>query len=39
MVMRPEDTRRVHGVDERLGVENYRKIIKFYAGVIQEASQ
>jgi carboxypeptidase PM20D1 len=39
MVMKPEDTRRVHGVDERLGVDNYGQIIKYYAGVIQEASR
>ena len=39
MVMKPEDTRRVHGVDERLGAENYSRIIKFYASVIQAASR
>ena len=39
MFMKPEDTRRVHGVDERLGVENYSRIIKFYAGVMEEASR
>jgi hypothetical protein len=30
MVMKPEDTRRVHGVNEWLGVENYARIIKYY---------
>jgi carboxypeptidase PM20D1 len=39
MVMKPEDTRRVHGVDERLGVENYGRIIKYYAGVMEEATR
>jgi carboxypeptidase PM20D1 len=39
MVMKPEDTRRVQGVDERLWVENYDRIIKYYARVIQEASR
>jgi acetylornithine deacetylase/succinyl-diaminopimelate desuccinylase-like protein len=37
--MKPEDIRRVHGVDERLGIENYSRIIKYYAGVMEEASR
>jgi hypothetical protein len=39
MVMKPEDIRKTHGVNERLGVENYGRIIKYYAGVIQEATR
>ncbi|MCX5915148.1 MAG: M20/M25/M40 family metallo-hydrolase [Deltaproteobacteria bacterium] len=39
MVMKPEDIRRTHGVNERLGVENYSRIIKYYAGVMEEASR
>ncbi len=39
MVMKPEDIRRTHGVNERLGVENYGRMIKYYVGVIQEASR
>jgi carboxypeptidase PM20D1 len=39
MVLKPEDIRRTHGVNERLGVENYSWIIKFYAGVMEEASR
>jgi carboxypeptidase PM20D1 len=38
MLMKPEDIRRTHGVNERLGVENYSRIIKYYAGVMEEAS-
>lgn len=29
-----EDTKRIHGVDERVGVENYHKIIRYYARLI-----
>jgi carboxypeptidase PM20D1 len=39
MVLKSEDIRRAHGVNERLGVENYRQIINFYASVIGEASR
>jgi carboxypeptidase PM20D1 len=39
MVLKPEDIRRTHGVNERLGVENYSRIIKFYASVMEEASR
>ena len=39
MVLKPEDIRRTHGVNERLGVENYSRIIKFYACVMEEASR
>ncbi len=39
MVLKPEDIRRTHGVNERLSVENYSQIIRFYAGVIEEASR
>lgn len=39
MVMKPEDIRRTHGVNERLGVDNYGRIIRYYAGIIQEASR
>ena len=39
MVLKAEDMRRIHGVNERLGVANYSQIIKFYARVIEEASR
>jgi carboxypeptidase PM20D1 len=39
MVLKPEDIRRIHGLDERLGVENYGRMVKYYAGVMEEASR
>ncbi len=39
MVLKPEDIRRTHGVNERLSVENYSQIIKFYSRVMEEASR
>lgn len=39
MVLKPEDIRRTHGVNERLGIENYSRIIKYYATVLEEASR
>jgi hypothetical protein len=38
MLMKAEDTRRTHGVNERLGVENYARIIKYYPVVMGETS-
>jgi len=29
-----EDLQRIHGTDERIGVENYREIVRFYAQLI-----
>lgn len=34
MQLGPEDTARIHGVDERIGVENYRKIVRFYMAML-----
>jgi carboxypeptidase PM20D1 len=39
MVMKLEDIRRTHGVNERLGVDNYTRIIQFYASVMEEAGR
>ena len=33
----PEDIKRIHGVDERIGIENYSEIIRFYAQVLNNS--
>ena len=30
MILGPEDTERIHGLNERIGVDNYRNIVRFY---------
>ncbi len=33
-----EDFHRFHGLNERIGVENYRKVVRFYAQLLMEAA-
>jgi carboxypeptidase PM20D1 len=35
----PQDTPRIHGVDERISVENYERAIAFYIALIRSAAQ
>ena len=35
MRLKPDDAGRIHGIDERLGVENYGEMIRFYAQLIR----
>lgn len=35
MRMGPEDIRRIHGIDERIGIENYLEIIRFYIQILR----
>ena len=37
--MRPEDLRRPHGIDERLGVEDYQRVVRFYERLIRNADR
>jgi len=34
--IKPDDLRRVHGTNERIGVENFGKMVQFYAAFIRE---
>jgi len=36
--VKPEDLSRVHGTNERIGVENFQKMVQFYAAFIRELS-
>jgi carboxypeptidase PM20D1 len=38
-VLGPDDTRRVHGIDERISVESYRDCVRFYAQLLKNESQ
>ena len=33
----PEDTKRYHGIDERISVEDYERCVRFYAQVIRNS--
>ncbi|HYR96476.1 MAG TPA: M20 family peptidase [Candidatus Binatus sp.] len=35
--VRPDDMRRPHGIDERIGVEDYRDAVRFYTQLIRNA--
>lgn len=35
----PEDVKRIHGVDERIGIENYSEIIRFYIQFLRNSAQ
>ncbi len=35
--VKPEDTSRIHGTDERVAIDNYIKIIRFYAQLIRNS--
>lgn len=36
-VLTPEDTKRIHGFNERLGVENYEKTINYFYHLMRNA--
>ena len=36
MTLRAEDTRRIHGIDERIAVPDYLRHIRFYAQLMQD---
>jgi carboxypeptidase PM20D1 len=38
VVLAPEDLARIHGVDERISLENYGRIITFYTSIIRIAA-
>lgn len=35
MIMKPEDLKRIHGINERISIENYKNGIRFYYQVIK----
>jgi carboxypeptidase PM20D1 len=35
----PEDVKRIHGVDERIGIENYSEIIRFYIQFLRNSAR
>ena len=37
--LKVEDLQRIHGIDERIGVENYQKIVQFMILLIQQLSE
>ncbi|HLN85787.1 MAG TPA: M20 family peptidase [Candidatus Limnocylindrales bacterium] len=37
IVFRPEDTQRIHGVDERISIEDYERCVRFYAQLIRNS--
>ena len=37
VIMTSKDTPRIHGIDERIGVDNFEKIIRFYMQLIQNS--
>lgn len=38
-VLRPEDTKRIHGTNERIAVESYRDCVRFYVQLLINESQ
>jgi carboxypeptidase PM20D1 len=37
--LKVEDLQRIHGIDERIGVENYQKMVQFMILLIQQMSE
>jgi carboxypeptidase PM20D1 len=35
----PKDTQRYHGVDERISIQDYERLVRFYARLIENSSQ
>ncbi len=35
--LRPDDLQRIHGIDERISIENYTKVVKFYMQLIRNS--
>jgi len=38
MRLYPDDIRRIHGINERISIENYAEIIRFYIQLLQNAT-
>ena len=38
MRLGPDDLKRIHGVDERIGIENYSEIIRFYIRFLRNSA-
>ncbi|PYQ58025.1 MAG: hypothetical protein DMF53_21255, partial [Acidobacteria bacterium] len=38
MRLKPEDLKRIHGINERVGIANYGEIVRFYAQLIRNGS-
>ncbi len=38
MRMKPEDLKRLHGTNERVGIENYGEIVRFYAQLLRNGA-
>jgi carboxypeptidase PM20D1 len=38
MRMKPEDLKRIHGTNERVGIENYGEIVRFYAQLLRNGT-
>jgi carboxypeptidase PM20D1 len=37
IMLRPEDTKRYHGIDERIAIDDYERCIRFYAQLIRNS--
>jgi len=37
IALRPEDAERIHGVDERISIEDYERCIRFYTQLIRNS--
>jgi carboxypeptidase PM20D1 len=37
-LLRPDDLPRVHGTNERIGVEDYRRVVRFYLQLLRRAA-
>ena len=35
--LRPDDLQRIHGIDERISIENYTQVVKFYTQLIRNS--
>ena len=35
----PKDTQRYHGVDERISIQDYERLVRFYARLIENSDQ
>jgi carboxypeptidase PM20D1 len=36
--VKPEDLKRIHGTNERVGIENYGEIVRFYAQLLRNGT-
>jgi acetylornithine deacetylase/succinyl-diaminopimelate desuccinylase-like protein len=39
MVLTPNDVTRIHGIDERISIDNYGKLIAFYGELMRSSAQ